>query len=568
MTALFYYLLKVTICSGVLFFYYHLFLRNKVFHQWNRFYLLAVVLVSLLLPLLQFTVFFAADDANGAAALLRSFQQADNQLEEFVMTSRQASAPQAWMLLLYTSVSVLLLISLLFSLWRLGALIRGHSIRWWQNVRLIDTDVKGTPFSFFGYIFWNPNISLESEAGRQIFRHEVVHVREGHSADKLFLQLVLIACWCNPVFWLIRKELHSIHEFIADQKSLNRHDSEALAALLLQAAYPAHYHSLINPFFKTSLKRRLTMLKKMQNPAVSYASRLLALPLLAVTITAFTVRGGGGHADVPEKSHPAAAVFLTDFTPMADTVPRKKEISAVDVRKSGDKNLKELTITFTDGTSETLSAQEARKRGLINDNGYSKNVPGNEQKPAAGSINLKDGQGTEKKPLFYLDGNEIPEEEMRKIDPQTIEAINVLQGKSATGKYGEKGGNGVIEITLKSGPASTASINVPVVEKTEKPATVDQQAWRAFLQKNLTSVIAGAAAKGAKPGTYKVNVRFLVKKDGSVSDFTALNNPGYELDKEVLAIMPHSPRWNPAEQNGKQVNSYHVQPVTFVITGQ
>ena len=56
MTAFAEYLLKVMICSGVLTGYYWLALRNKLFHSWNRFYLLAAVVTSLLLPFIKISL--------------------------------------------------------------------------------------------------------------------------------------------------------------------------------------------------------------------------------------------------------------------------------------------------------------------------------------------------------------------------------------------------------------------------------------------------------------------------------------------------------------------------------
>ena len=55
----------------------------------------------------------------------------------------------------------------------------------------------------------------------------------------------------------------------------------------------------------------------------------------------------------------------------------------------------------------------------------------------------------EKDVLVILDGKEIPKEKMNEIDPKTIDNISVLKDKSATDLYGEKGKNGVIEITSK-----------------------------------------------------------------------------------------------------------------------
>src|SRR5215203_4123048 len=56
MIAFLYYLLKVMICSGLLFCYYHIALRNKLFHQWNRFYLLATIVLSLTIPCLEVNI--------------------------------------------------------------------------------------------------------------------------------------------------------------------------------------------------------------------------------------------------------------------------------------------------------------------------------------------------------------------------------------------------------------------------------------------------------------------------------------------------------------------------------
>jgi hypothetical protein len=52
-------------------------------------------------------------------------------------------------------------------------------------------------------------------------------------------------------------------------------------------------------------------------------------------------------------------------------------------------------------------------------------------------------------PLYVLDGKILNKKEADKLDPSSIQQINVLKGKDATDKYGDKGKNGVVEITLK-----------------------------------------------------------------------------------------------------------------------
>jgi TonB-dependent SusC/RagA subfamily outer membrane receptor len=171
------------------------------------------------------------------------------------------------------------------------------------------------------------------------------------------------------------------------------------------------------------------------------------------------------------------------------------------------------------------------------------------------------------KPIYFLDGKEF-KGDLNKIDPGKIESINVLKDQAAIARYGQKAKYGVIEIITKNGAATLDTVpeNTPVFEKAEVEASVDKNEWRKFLETNLQPIIENATSKGIPLGQHTVKIRFLVKKDGSITDFKALNDPGYGLAQKVLEIIPKSPKWKPAEQNGKPVNSYHTQPITFVIS--
>jgi N-acetylmuramoyl-L-alanine amidase len=96
--------------------------------------------------------------------------------------------------------------------------------------------------------------------------------------------------WINPFFWLMKKELTMIHEFIADKKAVANGDTSAFAAMILAAAFPGQTLPLTNPFFYSPIKRRLLMLSKLNNPKMGYFSRLLLLPLLTVLFFAFVIK--------------------------------------------------------------------------------------------------------------------------------------------------------------------------------------------------------------------------------------------------------------------------------------
>lgn len=538
MIALASYLLKVIICSGVLFTYYHLVLRNKLFHQWNRFYLLAAVLLSLVAPAVELQI-----NQPEPLPVMYAVQSANLYLDAVVERSQTTFTTDQWLMIAYAVVSLTLLSLLIISLYKLYRIIRSHTISDVNEIKFISTDVSGTPFSFFQFIFWNKEISLDTTEGQHIFQHEMVHVKEKHSYDKLLMQLVLALFWCNPFFWLIRKELQTIHEFIADKKAVGEHGAAAFAAMVLQAGYRQGYHALTNQFFQTSIKRRLKMITKMKSTRINYISRIVALPVMALVVMAFSF-----------KSHNSAAEESSNS--FIDTLPqyyfRGGKVKTIEVSPSKQNAF----ITMENGKKDTVPFKDVQL------NLY----PAPPPRPAAtpGTITLKADSFSFKKsteqPLIIVDGKEY-EAALETLDPNDISAINVSKSEAAISKYGERGKSGVIEITTKAANQK----NDPLFEKLEQPPSVDMQEWRRHLEKSLGSVIENAAKKGMPTGQHTVQLRFIVETDGTVSDVKALNDPGYGLAAAAVGVVSTGPRWNPGKQNGSNVRAYHTQPVTFVI---
>lgn len=291
MFAFAFYLLKVTICSGILFGYYWFMLRNKIFHQYNRFYLLAAVILSLALPLIEINIWHNADQPAPQSIQLLQVVNSSEYLGEIVVIAGQNNfTTEQAMLFFYIITSLVFLTFFIQALIKIRTLFINHQHSFVENIFFINTTAKGTPFSFLRYIFWNDHIDPESPTGRQIFKHELAHVQQKHSYDKLFLNAVLIFFWCNPFYWLIRKELNIIHEFMADKIAVEDSDTEAFAAMILQATYPQHRFNLSNPFFYSPIKRRLMMLTKNRNPKVGYIGRLMVLPLAVLVFAAFTLK--------------------------------------------------------------------------------------------------------------------------------------------------------------------------------------------------------------------------------------------------------------------------------------
>jgi len=87
--------------------------------------------------------------------------------------------------------------------------------------------------------------------------------------------------------------------------------------------------------------------------------------------------------------------------------------------------------------------------------------------------------------------------------------------------------------------------------------------WKTFLMKNLNANT--PVDNGAPSGKYTIIVQFVVGKDGTVSNIKPLTKFGYGMEDEVVRILARSGNWSPAQQNGRPVNAYRKQPVTFVV---
>jgi len=293
MITLLYYLLKVVICSAILYIYYWLVLRNKQFHQYNRFYLMGISVLSWIVPFIKINI--VKEPVISAPKVLYFadvIADKNSSLEQEVVLKSSQFSWDNLILFIAICISLLFIIRFVKSLWNIRRFIKLYPVKHLANLFLVMTDVKGTPFSFFKYIFWNVSIDLSSEVGKKVLAHEVAHVEENHSFDKLLIELQLVISWFNPITWLIRNELYLIHEFIADQKAIQNNDTSILAELLLVASYPSQQHILSNSFFYSPIKRRIQMFTKSSNTKYSYLRRLAILPIMAATVLLFAFRNG------------------------------------------------------------------------------------------------------------------------------------------------------------------------------------------------------------------------------------------------------------------------------------
>lgn len=107
-----------------------------------------------------------------------------------------------------------------------------------------------------------------------------------------------------------------------------------------------------------------------------------------------------------------------------------------------------------------------------------------------------------------------------------------------------------------------------IFEKVEVEASFPggEGAWRRHLERNLNPN--APIDNGANPGSYTVVVQFIVDKAGNISDVKALTSHGFGMEDEAVRVIKRGPKWVPAIQNGRNVNAYRKQPITFVVQEQ
>lgn len=513
MEACLFYLLKMLCCSAILYGYYRVALYNECFHQWNRFYLLASMILSAIIPVLNISI-VKQDEAN-------NLSNAISYLPWNSITKTQQPLISWQQVLLYASliISTVLLARLASGIIKISRLLKGNTIIGLQNnISLILTSVKDAPFSFLNWLFWRQDIDPGSDNGKRILNHELTHIREGHTVDKLLASVLVSVFWMNPFFWLIQKELGIVHEFLADRKAIGKEDGAAFANMILQSIIvkPGINTNLVNPFFPSTIKRRLFMITSSKLAKYSYLRRVsgLVVMIFSTAVLALTIQQAGAQQTKkpvrqtdpisPTKPTPAAsskpAIEPMPATQLikvkADTVRVNRNVNANTVVHAANDNVKivapgkiaatksNIAISSTNGKEPIYVVDgkivEANVVSNIDPNTIQSvsvlkgesatNKYGIKAKDGAVEITMKNNdalvvkdnttqketvtisntQGKQaKSPVFYVDGKEINSEEMNKIKPNDIESINVLKGEKAKEKYGDKGKDGVVEITMK-----------------------------------------------------------------------------------------------------------------------
>jgi len=288
MTALIIYLIKVGICIAVLYFVYKYTLSGETLFGLNRVIILTIVLLSIILPVWTITILkeitspvepnqevFIADSSNPPV-----FNQQINDNDWF-------SVIQIIAICVYIIGALSLLGKNIYGIFQIYRIMRNSSQEANSDEKLYISNKQIIPFSWFKNII----ISEEDYKSNKeiIIDHEKAHIQLKHNYDLLFINTVAIFQWFNPIFWLLRKELITIHEYQADSCVLkNGIDARKYQYLLISKGTQQSFSiPVVNHLCSGNFQKRIKMMLKKRSSPNKAIKALLILPMVAVAVAVF-----------------------------------------------------------------------------------------------------------------------------------------------------------------------------------------------------------------------------------------------------------------------------------------
>lgn len=426
MEALLTYTWRVAACLAVAWLFFRLLLGRETFCRLNRLVVLALLVLSFLLPLcvitvrrevpIPYEVWVHATEVRSAAAPV------------------SAAAPFPWAALLGGLYLAGVLAAACRMAWSLAAVVRvirrGRRERLADGVVLVRTPQPVTPFSWGRYV-----VLAETEPAEEvatILLHERAHVRLHHTWDLLFADLAGCLQWFNPAVWLLRRELCAIHEYEADRAVLEAGtDARAYQLLLVRRAVGTQAFVAANNFNHSKLQNRIAMMLKKRSSRWAAARALLILPLTAVALGAFART-----LQVPVVKAPDAAQLPAPVSGTDSAREASRESSSI------------MIVSAPEEGGKALSAPDA--------------------KPA---------------PLYIVDGEVADPARVQRLQAERIAAVTVLKDSSFTVRYGDAARNGVVVISTRGVVPDSAALREVQRRAEEATAYFRSPEWKAVQQK-------------------------------------------------------------------------------------
>ena len=320
MSTLLLYLVKSTLCILLLYAIYWFFLRRDTFFQVNRFYLLTMILFSMLFPLIPLRWIFT-DPPASLVILLDPVMISPEAVEQTFRSNLQ------WIeiasVIYFTGIFIFLL-RFVVQLYQLQRITRRFGIREYNGHRIVFVDRGYAPFSFFNLVFINEEVVPPGSLAA-IMVHERVHIRQHHTLDMILIELAIVFQWFNPLIWLTGREMKTIHEYLADEGVLQNGISRPIyQQMILDETMGIRVNNLTNNFNVSLLKKRIAMMTKSKSKTWAKSKVLFALPALLVLLFFMTASSysSADNIDIPGRPEITAVYSMPSFQPVIQDKPK------------------------------------------------------------------------------------------------------------------------------------------------------------------------------------------------------------------------------------------------------
>lgn len=539
------YLLQVNIYLIIFFCFYRLLLDKETYFILNRVYLIASGVLSLAIPFLRFE--WLATQAVTQHVYVRV-----DQLNGFVIP-QQAVNNASWGNL----IVAIYLIGILFFVCRL--IFQLIKVR-----KMFDAVNNSTAFSFL-----NRKVIAENIPEPAIVTlHEEIHIKQRHTLDVLFFELLAIFTWFNPIIYAYKYTIKNIHEFLADEAAANfQGDKETYSLLLLSQAFGARPSDLTNGFFTKSLiKKRIFMLHKQRSKKTAILKYGLFVPLFALTLilSSASIRKNDKLIAVAEK------IPLNELNNVVNIVV--EPLKAIETPKTITKNksLKKANEAWAPLYNALASKIKYPKAALNN------KTQGNVRI----DFSLENGHITSTTVANNL-GDEIEQELKKNVLSfhQTLTAKDGSYSILTTFKIdgippshpetqantAPKGYTDLPKIVISAFATNEEEADQPIYHFNAMSSPPSYSGGIANFYKFLGENIKypSLAVENHIQGT--VQVSFIVEKDGSLSDLVVNKKLGYGTDEEALRVLKLSKNWSPGMKDGQAVRVKYTIPIKFSI---
>ena len=536
------YFLKINVAIALFYAFYRLFFYKATFFTWRRAALLCFFAISAVYPLLNIQTWITEQEPMVAMADL----YADIVLPEFTITPEQATSD--WKTLLLQTVGfaywgMVIVLAIRFFIQLAGIIRLAFRCR---KAKIGNTNVHllrqaSGPFSFFHWIFIHPTSHTEDELS-EILTHEQTHANQWHSIDVLVSEIVCIFCWFNPFAWLMKREIRTNLEYLADNRVLETgHDSKAYQYHLLGLSHHKAAATIYNSFNVLPLKKRIKMMNKKRTREIGRTKYLMFLPLAALLM------------------------IISNIEAVARTTKEmaKDVIEAVEENLASNSTTPEMEVATEAIPVETPISQQDKDKLVT----YKGKVVDKDGKPVEGAELLIDGSHklpqdqsfvTDKNGNFSFMAFENAHIGViwNKNDKYMLKGIRYDQKERTNLKI-------VMDDQWQNPPSNDP--NNPVFEVVEiMPEFPDggMSGLMQFLSKNIQYPI--NAQKNHTQG--RVTVQFVVNKDGSISEPKIIRGVDPDLDGEAIRVISLMPKWKPGMQKGQPVRVKYTVPVMFRLS--